>query len=605
MNDRRLSDAQIAAALRGHLPTQAQAGLQGRVTDAVEITPQRRSLPSIFGLVSDPDLVRGRTSLLMVAALLLALALATSAAVGAWQLAHQDTTPQLDLTAPTDVAAFVLSSYDRMPQLPPVAITMLEDGTAKDRIYVDQSGAVRFEYYATPDASQPAAFEILKGTTMGQLATVGSTKTWIEQAGRISEDPRVFLLAEMDGGGEGNDTGCGLTRTQGEVVAGAGASGWTYVGTEYVVGRPTFHVTCGGGDLWIDVETRLILRSEGPIQDPTVFPVDGQPLPGPSQGTETIEVTELEFGQQPADLFQIAKPAGVAQMSGDQYQCEIDPGPCASPPPGPPAYTPPPGAVQGPLPSQPPSRASDGWIAYSTDGQKPGGTDITHGSDLYLVREGGQPTLIAGRAGGTTRNSCPAFSPDGSRLAFGAAGPQGRAVIVLGIDASGVTNDRISIAVPGTGQAVCAQWSSDGTRIAYLAGSTVTVRGLDGSTPASVAGDPTAKDFGPATRSLLSPSGAWTARVESTADFCDLVVAKPNGTATHIFPLSYCPYAIAAWSPDGRQVLVMQDVSGQNFTMHAIAVDSPSVVTVVADVQTNGARSWPGLGDVSWQPLFP
>src|SRR5450432_3031751 len=51
--------------------------------------------------------------------------------------------------------------------------------------------------------------------------------------------------------------------------------------------------------------------------------------------------------------------------------------------------------IQGPLPPLPASRASNGWIAYSTDGPAPGATDITTGSDMYLVREGTEPKLIA------------------------------------------------------------------------------------------------------------------------------------------------------------------------------------------------------------------
>ncbi len=86
---------------------------------------------------------------------------------------------------------------------------------------------------------------------------------------------------------------------------------------------------------------------------------------------------------------------------------------------------------------------------------------------------------------------------------------------------------------------------------------------------------------------------------------CRIVVAKPDGTAAHIIPLSYCPYAIPSWSPDGRQVLLKEDVSGLDFTMHAIAVDGPLAVTVVSTVRTNGARSWPGWGDVSWQAVLP
>ena len=188
MNDRRLSDTQIAAALRARLPAQAQAGLPGRVMDAVECTSQRRSLPSFLGAISDADSVAARRSLLIAAALLLGLALASAAAVGAWRLLQRDTVPKLDLTPPGDLPAFVLSTYDRMPQMPPVAITTLTDGSVKGRMYVDRSGAVRFEHYATQDAPTPDTYKILKGTTMGQLAIVGSTKEWVQQDGAIANE---------------------------------------------------------------------------------------------------------------------------------------------------------------------------------------------------------------------------------------------------------------------------------------------------------------------------------------------------------------------------------------------------------------------------------
>lgn len=94
------------------------------------------------------------------------------------------------------------------------------------------------------------------------------------------------------------------------------------------------------------------------------------------------------------------------------------------------------------------------------------------------------------------------------------------------------------------------------------------------------------------------------ARLSSTLNDCQIVVTRPDGSAAHVFRLSYCPYAIAAWSPDERQVLLMEDVSGRDFTIQAIGVDSASQATVVSMVRTNGARSWPGRGDVSWQPVF-
>jgi len=253
----------------------------------------------------------------------------------------------------------------------------------------------------------------------------------------------------------------------------------------------------------------------------------------------------------------------------------------------------------------PPSGVSNGWIAYSTDGPSPGGTDITSGSDIYLVRGGGAPILIAGRDGGATRNACPSFSPDGTRLAY--ASSSGPAIVVRGVDTAGVTSESIRIAVPGGGWPICVRWSADSKRLAYLELGVV-VRGLDGSTLARTAGDPGPGDLAspPDDLSWLSsPSGEWVASVRVDRDPCQLVVARPDGTDVHVIPLGYCPYAIAAWSPDSTTVLLMEDVSGMDFTMHEVAIDSGVQSVVVSTVRTNGARSWPGKGDVSWQPVLP
>ncbi|MFI5042126.1 MAG: TolB family protein [Acidimicrobiales bacterium] len=256
--------------------------------------------------------------------------------------------------------------------------------------------------------------------------------------------------------------------------------------------------------------------------------------------------------------------------------------------------------------SRPTGPIADGWIAYATDGPSPGENDITSGSDIYLVRSGGEPILIAGRDGGATRNACPSFSPNGTRLAY--ASSSGPAIVVRGMDAAGVTSESIRIAVPGGGWPICVRWSADGKRLAYLNGPREVVLGLDGSTLARTAGDPGLGDLTspPDDRAgLSSPSGEWVASVRVDGDACQLVVARPDGTDVHVIPLRYCPYAIAAWSPDSTRILLMEDVSGMDFTMHEVAFDSGVQSVVVSTVRTNGARSWPGWGDVSWQPVLP
>ena len=61
-----------------------------------------------------------------------------------------------------------------MPQLPPVAITTLKSDGTEARIYVDRSGAVRIEGYASADATEPARTTILSGTRVGATPPVGA-----------------------------------------------------------------------------------------------------------------------------------------------------------------------------------------------------------------------------------------------------------------------------------------------------------------------------------------------------------------------------------------------------------------------------------------------
>jgi hypothetical protein len=90
MNGRPLTDAQISRALRAHLPERAQAGLRERILDAAETTTQQRALPWFLGALGEADPVTRRRSLLIAAALLVALALASVAAVGALRLLQSD-----------------------------------------------------------------------------------------------------------------------------------------------------------------------------------------------------------------------------------------------------------------------------------------------------------------------------------------------------------------------------------------------------------------------------------------------------------------------------------------------------------------------------------
>jgi dipeptidyl aminopeptidase/acylaminoacyl peptidase len=214
-----------------------------------------------------------------------------------------------------------------------------------------------------------------------------------------------------------------------------------------------------------------------------------------------------------------------------------------------------------------PSPLGNGWIAVSTlpaAGQT--SNAFRKGGDIWLVREGAERTLIADRGETFVKNVCPTFSPDGRLLAYGEATETDRAIVVLGVDGGGVTEQApLRLSVPGAGDAPCPRWSSDGSRVAYLAddAGTIVVRGLDGSSRPRADGDPSRVDF------------AW------------------DGERSLI-------------SPDGELVLHMVDDSATSFRMYTIPNGSTGIrIHLTHGVAVNNSRSWPGRSDLSWQPLFP
>ena len=92
--------------------------------------------------------------MLLVAAALLVLGLAAAGIVGAFLKNRRDSTPDLSLAPPTDLPAFVRSTYELMPELEPMTISFV-DGSRKGRIYVDASRAIQTERFASPNDTEP------------------------------------------------------------------------------------------------------------------------------------------------------------------------------------------------------------------------------------------------------------------------------------------------------------------------------------------------------------------------------------------------------------------------------------------------------------------
>ncbi len=114
--------------------------------------------------------------------------------------------------------------------------------------------------------------------------------------------------------------------------------------------------------------------------------------------------------------------------------------------------------------------AANGWVAFTA-----GLYDGDH--DLYLVREGQDARRIVGSDTDKRHQRCPAFSPDGGRLAYGEAerlddesGFSGAVLVIAALDPEGnLSGSReIPLEVPlgGIDGPPCPLWSPDGVRIA-------------------------------------------------------------------------------------------------------------------------------------------
>jgi len=574
MSAQRLTDAQIATALRLHLPQAAAPGLRARVSEAVGGTPQQRAIPTFVATMFDADPMSRRRALLIAATLLLALVFASAAVAGALRLFDRSPLQDLSLDPPADVPAYVDAIGGRLRELPPMAVTTIENGTNKGRTFIDRSGAVRFEHYIGADATEPDTVRILNGGRLAELTYVDSEKVWIDQPDAISEDPRVFLLADMT-----PNLARGSTCTN--LDDGSAAAGWQFVATEELIGRPTHHVRCEDGDLWIDIGTGMILRTRGPMVDDT-----GEVHQGLFR---TIEVTAIDFGDQPSSLFEFEPPQGVRQMSGQEYSCSQDRSCGASPAP---LYTPPPGSSPGP-PTRRPASRDNGWIAYvmqpTIGGDGP--------SDIYLVREGVAPRLLVGGEYKHGHNSCPAFSPDGTKLAYAAAGdgPEHEwidpAIVVISLDGDGsrvAGETRIPVG-DGNGGLPCPRWSPDGGSLAYLVNDELTVTHLGGST--DVIPPPTAS--GPWRDFAWSPVEDVIAGIRPNG----LWLIPTDGTAPTLLREAVSDFDWLGWSPDGRRLAVSTEIINQGGGF-------PGPIRIVRADGTEPDRELEGttLDRVTWSP---
>ena len=314
MSAQRLTDAQISAALRAHLPAHARADVRTRIAGEVATVRQRHALPSVFASLSDADPDVRRRAMLLAAALMLAVGVVAAAVVGAFL--RKDEPVRITTEPAVDAPAFVDEAFAAHRFLPPMTLVArlwdIDEGPVDvQRFVVDGSGQLRHECC-------DGTIIIIGGEGTGSTNQDASgDPIWLLGSAGESDALPGFELAMYSGFGTPD---C--------------RDGWRYVGPDRIIDRPAHHLACpqqGQGDvelpdleLWLDAELGITLRSATwGIQ------MDENGEPFAPRGSE-MAVESIILGEPDPTLFE--PPPDLRAVTLAEYNCDYDPASCAEAP---------------------------------------------------------------------------------------------------------------------------------------------------------------------------------------------------------------------------------------------------------------------------------
>jgi Tol biopolymer transport system component len=244
------------------------------------------------------------------------------------------------------------------------------------------------------------------------------------------------------------------------------------------------------------------------------------------------------------------------------------------------------------------------WVVISVSSLDPGARPMSRGkpANLFVAGPGGSARLLAGTEGDSTLQQCPAFSPDGSMLAYGQTGAGEKTLVMSGFSSAGELEGPTSrIRVPWAKSFVgpCPVWSPDGQRLATIApGLGVLIVDLDGTTHL-VGLDAYGLVEGGTLALRWSPDGSQLALLVASGPSHETVWLVPaDGGAVHALAGFDPDTGDIAWTADGRSVLAVGGAccpEGRPF-VEVVDVATGDIHEVPLPQAWNGSGVWGIVG---------
>ncbi|HWC72599.1 MAG TPA: DPP IV N-terminal domain-containing protein [Gemmatimonadales bacterium] len=203
------------------------------------------------------------------------------------------------------------------------------------------------------------------------------------------------------------------------------------------------------------------------------------------------------------------------------------------------------------------------------------------GSDVSQLTFPNPALDSTGHVKDTTSNFHPAWSPDGTKIAFGSTRDTNPQIYVMdrnGANVVRLTHDSAQDAQPA--------WSPDGTKIAFATdrdgNAEIYVMNADGSNPVNLTNNP-GRDLAP----VWSPDGSKIAfQSDRSTDFAVWVMNADGSNPVRLTTPSP-PSGSPSWSPDGTRLAYEQ-----NGDIWVINTDGSNKIQVTSGFWADGLPRW-------------